>query len=412
MVPFSKPTLGEEEAAAAKETILSGWVTQGPKVREFEDAFASYVGAQYACAVSSCTAALHIALLCVGVRPGDLVITVSHSFIATANSVRHCFAEPIFIDIERDTFNMEPDRLEYFLQKDCERRNGETYYLRADALAAGESPLRSLKGEIGRIAAIMPAHQMGMPCDIERIVSIARKHDLPVVEDAACAIGSQISSDGGTSWEKVGKPHGDMACFSFHPRKVITTGDGGMITTSNRDYDAMSRLLRHQGMSISDEVRHRSGKVLFEDYPVVGFNYRMTDIQAAIGLEQLKKLPAILSGRREISQLYAEKLQDIKWLKLPEEPDFEKTNWQSYPIRLLSDRPLPRNELMQVLLDNGVATRPGVMNSHEEAPYHNDLFDLPESERARQEVLLLPIFPEMQERDVTGISDILRGLRR
>ena len=198
-IPIAKPWIGEPEAEAARRAIMSGWVTQGPEVAGFEQEFAAYVGANYACAVSNCTTALHLALLAVGVQPKDEVITVSHSYIATANSIRYCGAIPVFVDIEPQTYNINPVLIE-------------------DAIS-------------NRTRAILIVHQMGMPCDLKAILAIAHRYNLPVIEDAACAIGSEILWDG--QWEKIGKPHGDIACFSFHPRKVITTGDGGMITTNN-----------------------------------------------------------------------------------------------------------------------------------------------------------------------------------
>ena len=259
-IPIAKPWVGALELEAVKRPLLSGWLTQGPEVAAFEKEFADYVGAKYACAVSNCTTALHLALLAAGVQPGDQVITVSHSFIATANSIRYCGALPVFIDIEPNTFNVDPELIE--------KRINE------------------------RTRAILCVHQIGMPCDLEKIVAIARRHHVAVIEDAACAVGSEILWD--AAWEKIGRPRGDVACFSFHPRKLLTTGDGGMITTSNPEWDRKFRLWRQHSMSIPDMARHHAKQVVFESYLEAGYNYRMTDIQAAVGREQLKRLPEMI----------------------------------------------------------------------------------------------------------------------
>jgi len=412
MIPVTKPFLGEEEGKAAAATIASGWVTQGPRVKEFEDVFAQYVGAPYACATTSCTTALHLALLVVGVKPGDVVITVSHSFIATASCARYCSAEPIFVDVEPNGYNISPKALEEFLNKQCEKKQGQLYYRDVAKLIRKESPLGYFQNEknFGRIAALIVVHQLGFPCDLAKILPIAKQAGLAVIEDAAYAVGSEISFDSGKTFEKIGAPHSDIACFSFHPRKMMVTGEGGMLTTSNADYDKRFRLLRHQGMNVSDLARHKSAQIVFEDYIETAFNYRMTDIQAAVGCAQLKKVPEILLKRRKASEFYESSLKGIRWLKLPQESSLIKYNWSNYPVRLSSDAPLKQKELMQKLLDQGVSTRPGVMNSHCQAPYQSSLWHLPETEKARDLTILLPIFPQITDQEINKVVEVLKNV--
>lgn len=374
MIPIALPVLGPDEADAASRAVLSGWVSQGPQVAEFEREFAAMVGANYACAVSNCTAALHLALLALEVGPGDEVITPSHSFIATANCIRYCGATPILVDIEPETYNLN------------------------SACVA--------KAITSRTRAILAVHQMGMPCDLKELIALANEHGIALIEDAACAVGSQICVNG--AWELIGKPHGQIACFSFHPRKVITTGEGGMLTTSNPEFDRKLRLWRQHSMSVPDTVRHGSRQVIFEDYVDVGYNYRMTDVQAAVGRKQLERLPELICRRRTLAARYTEALQDIEGLGLPLEKEWARSNWQSYCVRL-PDR-IDQKTVMQRLLDQGVATRRGIMCAHREAPYRNEKqpHDLRQSELAQDHAILLPIFVQMTEDQVELIAQMLR----
>jgi len=386
-VPVARPHMDEREVSAAARAILSGWVTQGPEVAAFEREFAAFVGSPHACAVSSGTTALHLGLLAVGVRPGDEVITVSHSYIATANSIRYCGATPVFVDIEPPTFNLDPQKIE-------------------EAIGP-------------QTRAILCVHQMGMPCDLSGIVAMAKEHRLAVVEDAACAVGSDIFWQG--AWQKIGKPHGDVACFSFHPRKLLTTGDGGMLTTSDAEIDRKFRLWRQHGMSVPDTVRHSSPTVVFESYPELGFNYRLTDIQAAIGREQLKRLPEAIAQRRKLAAQYRELLADIPGLILPSEPDWARTNWQSFCVRLPEH--LNQLDVMQKMLDRGIATRRGIMCAHREQAYaaagtwrcaqigckpSTICPSLHESEAAQERGVILPLFSQMTDEQQQRVARALR----
>src|ERR1019366_1229203 len=387
LIPIIRPWMDEAEAAAAARPILSGWIMQGPEVAAFEKEFALAVGAPCACAAANCTAALHLALLGVGVAAGDEVITASHSYIATANSIRYTGALPVFVDVDAATFNLVPSQVE-----------------------AAISP---------RTRAILCVHQIGMPCDLEALVEISRRHGVPLVEDAACAAGSEILWDG--QWERIGKPHGDVACFSFHPRKILSTGDGGMLTTRDAALDAKFRRWRQHSMSVPDTIRHASGQVVFESYPEIGYNYRMTDIQAAVGREQLKRLTRAVERRRVLAARYRELLISVPAVTPPLEPAFARSNFQSYCVRL--PEAADQKTVMQYMLDAGVSTRRAVMCSHREPAYQApgswkcwkagcELQDgrcpaLAESERAQEHAIILPLFHQMTDEEQQTVVRVL-----
>jgi perosamine synthetase len=367
-VPIAKPYLDELEAQAAYDTILSGWVTQGPRVEEFEEKFAKYVGSKYAVAVSNCTTALHLSMVVAGIGEGDEVICPSMSYIATANSIKHCGAAPVFAEVQPINYNLVPDHTESLITE--------------------------------KTKAIMLVHQLGMPADIDAFRAICNKHNILLIEDAACAIGSSYYEN------KIGS-HSDYVCFSFHPRKVLTTGDGGMITTSNKAIHDKLKLLRQHGMSVNDRVRHNSDKVIFEEHVAVGYNYRMTDIQASVGIKQLEKLDTIVKERRKIAIRYHEAFSNIDWIELPIEPDSCISNYQSYCIQLKDNSPISRNDLMQRLLDIGISTRRAVMNSHREPAYEAffPTLSLPISEKLMDNGIIIPLYFPMPEAEIAYVIE-------
>jgi dTDP-4-amino-4,6-dideoxygalactose transaminase len=358
-IPISKPFLTGEEGAAVAAVVSSGWVSQGPRVRAFEAAFAERVGAADAVATTSCTTALQLALYVSGVGPNDEVIVPSLSFIATANAVWQCGATPVFADIDPRTYNLDP--------------------------AAAERAITA------RTKAIMPVHQVGLPADMDAFLELGRRHGVEIIEDAACAIGAVYRDN------PIGSL-GPLACFSLHPRKVITTGEGGMIAVQDPEVAARLRFLRQHAMDVSDLARHSANDVVIERYPERGWNHRMTDMQAALGLCQMEVLDEILDRRRRLAERYTAALEQLPTLHAPyDPPDCERT-WQSYCVRVDRSSPVGRTELMRRLLADGIATRRGVMAIHQEdayaagGPYH-----LPHTDAAAAEVVMLPLYPGLTD---------------
>jgi perosamine synthetase len=367
-VPFAKPYLQGDEGAAVAKVIASGWVSQGPRVREFEAAFAERVGAADAVATSNCTTALHLALHVSGVGPGDEVIVPSMSFIATANSVWQCGATPVFADVDPRTYNLDP----------------------ASAEAAITDATK----------VIMPVHQLGLPADMDAFLELGERYGVAIVEDAACAIGASYR----------GRPIGSLgplACFSLHPRKVITTGEGGMIAVQDPAVAARLRMLRQHAMDVSDLARHGAKDIVIESYPERGFNVRMTDMQAALGLCQLEVLDHILDERARLAERYTAALQHVAHLEPPFTPEGVQRTWQSYAVRVAPGAPVDRTELMRLLLRDGIPTRRGVMAIHREAAYADTVVDLPHTDAASAESLMLPLFAGLTHEQQDHVIDRL-----
>jgi perosamine synthetase len=369
MIPIAKPYMNAEEAQRAYDTILSGWITQGPMVKAFEDKFAAYTGAAYAVAVSNCTTALHLAMIVAGVGEGDEVICPSMSYIATANSIKYVNAVPVFAEVN------------------------EHYNLDIEDVKKRITP---------KTKAILLVHQIGMPADIDAFKDLCKEKNLLLIEDAACGIGSAYKG------AKIGS-HSDLVCFSFHPRKIVTTGDGGMITTNNPAFAERLRLLRQHGMSVNDRERHLSKKIVFEEHVEVGYNYRMTDIQASVGIAQMDKLDEIIQGRRAIADIYLKELKDIASIRLPHEAEGYFTNWQSFSIYIKPECKVSRNELMELLLEEGISSRRGIMTSHREKAYeYMSPVNLPVSEDLCDRSIIIPLYYPMEQSDVYKVIEAIK----
>lgn len=374
-IPFSKPTLGDREVYATEAALRSGWTTQGPKVAEFEAIFCAYCGTTGATALSSCTAALHLALLTFGVRAGDEVICPSMSFIATANAIDHTGARVVFADVDPKTYNLAPE---------------------------------SVRSAITRqTKVILVVHQLGVPADVDSLRKIADEYNIALIEDAACALGSRYKG-------RLIGGHTEMACFSFHPRKIACIGEGGMITSNNPLYIDNLKLLRQHGMNISAERRHEARQIVFEQYVCRGYNYRMTDIQAAIGIEQLKQVDTFIDRRRQLAKRYNDGLQYHPFLQPPYIPTYAEPNYQTYAVHWDSNAPIERDEFMQLLLDRGISTRVSVMLSHCQPAYEHQArtVSLANSEFAHSHSLALPIYSHMMEDEVDYVLEMIDEITR
>lgn len=368
-IPVMRPWLGEEEAAAAAEAVASGWVAQGPRVRAFEEDFARRIGAANSVAVSNCTTALHLALHLLGVGAGDEVVVPSFSFIATANAARFVGAAPVFADVDLGTGNLTVETVEAVLTQ--------------------------------RTRAVIVVHQAGVPADTRSLYALLEPRGIAVVEDAACAIGSTL----------YGQPVGtdvDLAAFSFHPRKLVTTGEGGMLVTRRPEWAARARRLREHGMSISAADRHASGSVAPEQYVEMGFNFRMTDVQAAIGRVQLTRLEAMVARRRELAAHYRRLLADLPGLQMVADPPWGTTNYQSCWLLLPEDAPIGRDALLENLARAGISARRGIMAAHLEPAFADrPRVSLSVTERLTADSLILPLFHQMTEADQDRVVAVL-----
>ena len=366
MIPLTRPEFGDEEARAVAGVLRSGWVVQGPKVAEFERLVASRLGAAHAVATTSCTTALHLAFVAGGIGPGDEVICPSYSFIASANAIVHAGATPVFAEIDDDTWNLDP----------------------ADVAGRVTSKTK----------AILAVHQVGLAADLDELRAAA-PHDVAVIEDAACAIGALYK----------GRPigsHGNVSCFSFHPRKTISLGEGGMLLTDEAGVAEHVRTLRSHGASVSDLDRHLAQGLVYEEYRELGYNYRMTDIQAAIGIEQMKRLDDLLARRRAVAARYNAAFCKVEQLQIPAEPTYAQHSYQSYVIRLRRNAPVSRDDVMRELIAAGVTCRRGIPPIHLEPVYlDRGQVSLPITEAVAAGSIFVPMYASLTESDQARVID-------
>jgi len=375
-IPISLPALGEEELLAVQEPLRTGWLTQGPKVAEFETAFACYHNVKHAIAVSSCTTGLHLALVSLGIGPGDEVIVPAFTWISTANVVLYCGATPVFVDVDRRSFNIDPTKI-------------------ADKLT-------------GRTKAVIAVHLFGLCSDVDAIREVIPSH-VKIIEDAACAVGSRYK-------DKYAGGLAEIAAFSFHPRKIITTGEGGMITTNNDELADVIRQLRNHGAAISEEERHNGPKpYILPDFNLLGFNYRMTDMQGAVGLEQLNKLNGFIKERTSWAAWYSEQLEDVEWLTPPQVVTTSRHVWQAFVTYIDSTKaPVSRNEIMEALQFRGISTRPGThsvpLQNYYKCKFGYKEEDYPIARDCEANTMTLPLHNCMTDSDYMYVVNSLKNI--
>jgi perosamine synthetase len=375
-IPIALPFLGKEELEAVRQPIETGWLTQGPKVAEFEHNFAKRHQVDCALATTSCTTALHLGLTALGVGERDEVIVPAFTWVATANVVRYCGARPVFVDVDPLTYNIDAELV------------------------------RSAIGE--RTKAVIAVHLFGQCANMDSLKDAAG--DLPIIEDAACAAGASYR----------GVPAGALGafgCFSFHPRKSITTGEGGMITTSDPHIAENAEILRNHGASISEEVRHQGPKpYLLPEFNMLGFNYRMTDLQGAVGVEQLKRLDSFLAERRRWADWYTQQLSQVDWLQTPVVLPNVEPGWQAYVCKVdESLSPQCRNELMDRLQELGVSTRPGTHSVPLLGAYRGSNYgepgQFPVAESCDRLTLAIPLHNRMAEEDYEYVVESILSIK-
>ena len=386
-IPIAKPFLAKEEFQLVQTALESGWISQGPLVAQFEEDICRFTEAKYGIATTSCTTALHLAMLIHDIGAGDDVICPSFSFIATANGIAHAGASPQFCDIDPETLNISPDECRNIIEGnyDSNLKNNKTG---------------------NKLKAILIVHQIGIPADIDAFNQIGKEFGITILEDSACSIGSAYK----------GKPvgaSGNTSAWSFHPRKVITTGEGGMITLNDKDKAERARRLRAHGASISAHLRHQSASTMYEEYDEIAYNYRMTDMQAAIGIKQLERLGWIVNRRNEIASHYNSVFDKSNGIKRITCKDYVTTwNYQSYPIMLEATRD-ERDEVISKLDKAGITTRRGIPPIHKEGAYNQTSgkgLVLPYTERLSETVVFLPIFPSMTEEEVAYVASEVKAV--